>query len=146
MERDDSSDNMNGSGSLTDELNVSGFTDELNVSGFTLAVSSLASRLPAIVDIRDGPLSLVKWYWTDSEGLEHEEVGVYLICDGGYHHWKILIAPFKDQLKGTDMHALSKHIESLRKDVECTFVILKKRFMLPWTTATSMPTLRDGTI
>jgi len=62
MERDDSSDDMNVSGSFTDELNVSGFTDELNVSGFSLAVSSLASRL----SMDD---SLVHdLFWSDDEG------------------------------------------------------------------------------
>lgn len=35
----------------------------------------------------------------------------------------------QEQLEGTDLEAWSSHIESLRKDVECTFGILKKRFM-----------------
>jgi hypothetical protein len=54
----------------------------------------------------------------------------YLICDGGYPKRPLLICPFKDQLEGSDMHFCSKHIESLRKDVECTFGILKRRFMI----------------
>ncbi len=55
--------------------------------------------------------------------------GMYFICDGGYHSWKSLIPPFKDQVEGTDLEAWSTQMETVRKDVECTFGILKKRFM-----------------
>ena len=36
--------------------------------------------------------------------------------------------PYKHQLKGSDTEKWSSNVESLRKDVECTFGILKKRF------------------
>jgi hypothetical protein len=41
----------------------------------------------------------------------------------------MLICPFKDQPDGTSETKWSGLIESLRKDVECLFGILKKRFM-----------------
>ena len=41
----------------------------------------------------------------------------YLLCDGGYHKWKVLICPM-----GTNQEAV------VRKDIECTFGILKSRF------------------
>ncbi|CAJ1955827.1 unnamed protein product [Cylindrotheca closterium] len=77
-----------------------------------------------------GHLSTQKWCWVDSDGNEHEEEGLHLICDGGYHQWKILMCPFKCQQDGTAVMIWSKWIESLRKDVECVFGILKKRFMV----------------
>ena len=55
-------------------------------------------------------------------------MGPYFICDGGYHTWDILIAPYKNQLEGSGMKKWSAHIESARKDIECVFGILKKRF------------------
>ena len=36
----------------------------------------------------------------------------------------------KYQMEGTDEQSWSKHVESMRKDVECVFGILKKRFLL----------------
>lgn len=55
--------------------------------------------------------------------------GLYMITDGGYHKWRCL--------QSTDKHAsleaavlFSKRMESVRKDVECVFGILKKRFTL----------------
>lgn len=56
--------------------------------------------------------------------------GLYLICDGGYHRWTTLIPPYKHQTEGSPEGKWSKHVESLRKDVECTFGILKKRFAI----------------
>ena len=56
--------------------------------------------------------------------------GSYYICDGGYAPYTCLMPPFKDQLETSAYFGWSKHVESLRKDVECTFGILKKRFMI----------------
>ena len=66
----------------------------------------------------------------DEDGKVHEEVGLHLICDGGYHKWMILICPFKHALDDTDEAKWSHHVESIRKDVECVFGILKKRFQI----------------
>ena len=69
-----------------------------------------------------------KWTRTTSSGEEVQETGLYFICDGGYNRWKELMPPYKHQLKGSDTEKWSGNVESLRKDVECTFGILKKRF------------------
>ena len=53
----------------------------------------------------------------------------YYICDGGYHYWQELIAPFKSQIPGSKMEMWSSNMESARKDVECAFGILKRRFL-----------------
>ena len=58
-----------------------------------------------------------------------ENEGLYFICDGGYYYWQELIAPYKHRMHGSKLASWSKNLESVRKDVECTFGILKKRFL-----------------
>jgi hypothetical protein len=63
----------------------------------------------------------------DADGAERVEKGLYLIVDGGYHKWRCLQCPFKHTSKPAQA-LWSKWVESVRKDVECTFGILKGRF------------------
>lgn len=72
------------------------------------------------------------YYWQlfSINGDPMIQKGLYLICDGGYHQWPTLIPPYKHQIEGTAQCNWSKHVESLRKDVECTFGILKKRYCI----------------
>lgn len=62
-------------------------------------------------------------------GAEYAVQGLYLICDGGYHSWRILQCPDKCSAN-VDNARWSKWIESVRKDVECLFGILKGRFRI----------------
>jgi hypothetical protein len=55
--------------------------------------------------------------------------GLWVICDGGYHKWKFLQCPLHIPI-GEAQTAWSKKLESLRKDVECTYGILKGRFRI----------------
>jgi hypothetical protein len=55
------------------------------------------------------------------------EKGVYLLVDGGYHKWRIMQCPIKHTVY-EDRARWSEFAESVRKDVECSFGILKKRF------------------
>ena len=55
--------------------------------------------------------------------------GPWLITDGGYLEWATNVPPSKDEMH-PDAYKLSKWIESLRKDVECVFGRLKKRFLV----------------
>jgi hypothetical protein len=64
------------------------------------------------------------------DGNEHHEEGVYLICDGGYLRWPTLICPFKKTDKTSKHGYFTTNLESVRKDVECTFGILKKRWRI----------------
>lgn len=58
---------------------------------------------------------------------EHLYCGVYAIVDNGYLDRTTLISPIKRP--GSQLQLRwSKWIESLRKDVECTFGIIKGRF------------------
>jgi hypothetical protein len=55
--------------------------------------------------------------------------GLYLIVDGGFHQWKCLQCPFREASDKWGI-AWTEKLMSLRKDVECTFGILKKRFRI----------------
>ena len=57
-------------------------------------------------------------------GCDHAVV--YLICDGGYLRWPVLICPFKHSDVAHHKGYFSCTLESIRKDVECTFRMLKK--------------------
>ena len=57
------------------------------------------------------------------------EKGVYLLVDGGYHKWRIMQCPIKHTAEMDEIR-WSEFAESIRKDVECLFGILKKRFQL----------------
>ena len=53
--------------------------------------------------------------------------GVYVICDGGYHAWPCCMNPYV-HVSERRQHLWSEWIESCRKDVECVFGSMKKRF------------------
>lgn len=55
--------------------------------------------------------------------------GGYVIVDNGYLRWSITVPPFKVTDKITEVR-WSKWLESMRKDVECTFGIMKGRFRI----------------
>ena len=64
----------------------------------------------------------------DEEGNSFMERGLYLIADGGYFDCRYLQAPMKNA-RGSEQ-LFSDHIESMRKDIEHIFGILKGRFRL----------------
>ncbi len=55
--------------------------------------------------------------------------GGYVIVDNGYLRWLITVPPFKVTNR-VDEIRWSKWVESMRKDVECTFGIIKGRFRI----------------
>ena len=62
--------------------------------------------------------------------LFKKHTGLYLICDGGYHKWPCMMNPYHVQIPGSKEERWSTCVESARKDVECVFGILKKRFLI----------------
>ena len=54
--------------------------------------------------------------------------GLYLICDGGYLRWPCLVHPSKTGLAKNQTMRWSAMLESVHKDIEGVFGILKKRF------------------
>ena len=55
--------------------------------------------------------------------------GAWLVVDNGYLNWGVTIPPMKNTLYIAETR-WSKWLESMRKDVECTFGILKGRFRI----------------
>ena len=53
--------------------------------------------------------------------------GAWLLVDNGYHAWPTTVPPIKSTTNLTEIR-FSAWLESMRKDVECTFGILKGRF------------------
>ena len=55
--------------------------------------------------------------------------GCYVIVDNGYLSWSITVPPLKNNTSRSEIR-FSQWLESLRKDVECTFGILKCRWKI----------------
>ncbi|KAI2513545.1 Plant transposon protein [Fragilaria crotonensis] len=69
---------------------------------------------------------------TVTTGDEVEDVtikGAYVIVDNGYLRWPTTIPPMKDTCNRSELR-FSQWLEALRKDVECTFGILKGRWRI----------------
>ncbi len=58
-----------------------------------------------------------------------EFTGVYVICDNGYLSWSCTVSPF-GVTNNIEEIRWSKWLELMRKDVECTFGILKGRWRI----------------
>jgi hypothetical protein len=68
------------------------------------------------------------WQFYAADGRVCHDRGLYVICDNGYLSWPTSICPFTKARHGTLEGYFSSNIEGVRKDVECTFRILKKRW------------------
>ena len=79
--------------------------------------------------LNEGWLSQVEWqYYAKDESIA-SSTGVYVICDNGYICWPTTICPFMgSKSNGRLEDYFSSKVESLRKDVECVFGILKGRW------------------
>ena len=80
--------------------------------------------------IRLGWMKDVVWHYYMAGGGVREERGMYLICDNGYLRWPESICPYESADKTTLEGYFSTNLESMRKDVEYTFGILKKRWRI----------------
>ena len=83
---------------------------------------------PNVYHIKTGWYKDVSWKYYNDDGTVETERGAYLICDNGYHRWPISISPYANVDSGSIEGYFSTNLESVRKDVECTFGILKKRW------------------
>jgi hypothetical protein len=76
-----------------------------------------------------GKLNDVTFKMYDAQGILKKYKGAYLIVDGGYQKYPCLIDPMHNACGHKETH-WSEFLESVRKDVECTFGILKHRFRI----------------
>ncbi|CAM9508247.1 unnamed protein product [Pylaiella littoralis] len=84
----------------------------------------------AIKKIKQDPIYAQKEYTLyDEDGEPFQRKGNYSIVDNGYNQWEILIPPSKFADGDIEIR-WSKALESVRKDVECFFGILKGRFRI----------------
>ena len=65
----------------------------------------------------------------DGNIVEVKYKGVWFIVDNGYLEWSCTVPPVKDARTYVTIR-FSEWLESMRKDVECTFGILKQRFSI----------------
>jgi hypothetical protein len=79
----------------------------------------------------DGDPKFEQYEYTllQKDGTPKKVRGLYLITDNGYHRWRCLIPPMTIATDKDEMR-WSKHLESVRKDVECTFGSLKVWFKI----------------
>jgi hypothetical protein len=68
-------------------------------------------------------------YDSNRRVVKRKYKGAYVIVDNGYLRWSVTVPPFKVTNR-IDEIRWSKWVESMRKDVECTFGILKGRFRI----------------
>jgi hypothetical protein len=85
---------------------------------------------PNVHKIAKGWFSEIEWKYYAEDGQVGVSTGVYLICDNGYICWPSTTCPYmRSESNGTRLEDLfSTNLESLRKDVECVFGILKSRW------------------
>ena len=87
------------------------------------------SRLRTGTLLQDFTFSLYEY---DHNGavVTREYKGPWILCDNGYHKsWSMTIAPFKETTSRLELR-FSQWLESMRKDVECTFGIMKGRWRI----------------
>jgi hypothetical protein len=76
-----------------------------------------------------GGMEHIKYTLYNNVGIPELCSGGYLIVDGGYPKETALVDPIRDHLT-REILLWSEWLESVRKDVECTFGILKGRFQI----------------
>jgi len=81
---------------------------------------------PTVSKIKKGWYKDVVWEHYDVQGNRQRSHCVYFICNGGYLRWLVLVCPFKHSGPAPQKGYFSTALESVRKDVECTFGFLKK--------------------
>lgn len=83
----------------------------------------------AMVALRNGCYAENTYDIYDADGNVLTVAGCYAICDNGYHKWPTMMEPTK-RPRDDDDYNWSEMNESLRKDVECLFGILKQEFAI----------------
>jgi hypothetical protein len=90
---------------------------------------TITANDPLCQDIRAGLLDEVCGVYIDADGVPRRCKGGYIIVDGGYSDESWLMDPFGIGCS-LEEKRYSEWVESVRKDIECAFGILKARFRL----------------
>jgi hypothetical protein len=95
----------------------------------TQADKTISEQDDTVYAIRNDPkFTDVNYVLKNSVGEDVPMKGVYLLSDNGFHKWKIIAMPMKTTVN-QNQKRWSQWCESMIKDIECTFGILKKRFL-----------------
>ena len=81
---------------------------------------------PNVKKVGQGFMSRCYWQYYDEDGTVRTSKGMFLFYDNGYLTWLTTICPHAHFDSTTMEVFFSTNLESVRKDVECTFGILKK--------------------
>jgi hypothetical protein len=84
---------------------------------------------PFCVSVIHGKLSQVEYCLYNEHGQRTRAHGGYFIVDGGYQNIACFVDPLSDAITLSEIK-WSEYLTSVRKDVECTFGILKARFRI----------------
>ena len=85
---------------------------------------------PNFAPLKSPPFCEMRWqYVTSPDGNVADGVGLYVLVDGGYYPSKYMIAP-RPHSADVRVTRWSDRLESVRKDVECFFGVLRKRFCI----------------
>ena len=87
-----------------------------------------------------------EWECLNKHGVTQRYKGCWILCDQGYLPWGAQICAFSSVVSGTAMGAWNSLVGSARKDVECAFGALKKRFRILRLPFLYRPTHKIGTI
>jgi hypothetical protein len=80
--------------------------------------------------LREGDLNSSMSFNLHTEtGKQRTVKGCYVVVDNGYLQWPTTVPPYKHSTHRSELR-FSQWLESLRKDVECTFGILKGRWRI----------------
>lgn len=84
---------------------------------------------PLSLALKNGRFANVSYELIGPDGAVRRLCDPYLIVDGGYHRWRHLICGYGRSFDDKEA-AFTKRLTSVRKDVECAFGILKRRFRI----------------
>ena len=90
---------------------------------------NIAKIDPFILDLMEGKYLPVEFTLLKEDGTRAQCYGAYLISDNGFLQTSIFMDPIKARFGEKEIF-WSEWLESVRKDVECVFGILKGRFRI----------------
>ena len=86
------------------------------------------------------------WQCFQANGMVRTIKGLWILCDQGYLSWRATICAFCSAVAGPMAVRWNRLVSATRKDIECTFGIMKKRFRILRLPLLFRPITKIGTI
>ena len=91
---------------------------------------TMVRRDDGVLAVKNDSLFTEYHFWIyDMDGNKIGHRGVWIVCDGGYHEWRATICAMKIP-PNEAASRWARTMGSVRKDIECVFGILKRRFRI----------------